>query len=318
MAAEAAAVSAAHPRLTALIESARDAPLAVTAIVYPADFTVVEAALVAARLGIMEPVFYGPVNAQAHLVAAGASSAQFRWVDTGDLPREAARVAVADAAAGRVALLMKGSLHTDELLGAVLARDSGLRGTGRLTHTFVFDLPRYHKLLAVTDAVVNIAPDLQTKAECLIHAIELMRFMGVTAPKIAVLSAIETVLASIPATLDARTLTEWGAAGRFGKAIVEGPFGFDNAISARAAAIKGIVSAVAGDPDILLMPDLNSGNILYKSFVYIGGGECAGVVQGGRVPIVLTSRADSLFSRVASCALARISFGQTGYSAPIC
>ena len=318
MAAEAVAVSAAHPRLTALIEVLHDAPPAVTAVVYPTDATVVEAALVAARLGIIEPVFYGPVGVQALLIAAGASSTQIRWVDTGDFPREAARVAVADAAAGRVALLMKGSLHTDELLGAILARDSGLRGSGRLTHTFVFDLPRYHKLLAVTDAVVNIAPDLQTKTESLIHAIDLMRHVGVAAPKVAVLAAVETVQESIPATLDAQTLAQWGASGRFGNAIVAGPFGFDNAISKRAAATKGIVSAVAGDPDILLVPDLNAGNILYKSFVYIGGGECAGVVQGARVPVILTSRADSLFSRVASCALARISLSQTAYSAPIC
>ena len=317
-AAEASAVSAAHPRLTALIANARGAAPALTAIIYPIDATAVEAALVAARLGIIEPVFYGPASARAMLTAAGASPLRFRWVDSGDCPREAARIAVADAAAGRVALLMKGSLHTDDLLGAVLARDSGLRGSGRLTHTFAFDLPRYHKLLAVTDAVVNIAPDLQTKAESLTHAIDLMRKMGVAAPKIAVLAAVETVHASIPATLDARTLAEWGASGRFGTVSVDGPFGFDNAISAKAAATKGIISAVAGDPDILLVPDLNCGNILYKSFVYIGGGECAGGVQGGRVLIVLTSRADSLFSRVASCALARITLSQTKQNAPIC
>lgn len=318
MATEAPSASVAHPRLTALIESARDPPPAITAIVYPADVEVVKAALVAATLGIVEPVFYGPASTQQLLIMAGASSSQYRWIGTGDSPREAARVAVADAAAGRVAFLMKGSLHTDELLGAVLARESGLRGSGRLTHTFVFDLPRYHKLLALTDAVVNIAPDLQTKKESLIHAIDLMRNMGVAAPKIAVLAAVETVNASMPATLDARTLTEWGATGRFGAATVDGPFGFDNAISAQAAATKGIVSLVAGDPDILLAPDLNAGNILYKSFVYIGGGECAGVVQGARVPIVLTSRADSLFSRVASCALARISLGPTEGVAPVC
>lgn len=311
MAVDQTAISLAHLRLTALIATQKETPPAVTAIVYPADATVVEATLVAARLGIIEPVFYGAARARALLTKAGASSHQYRWVDTGEFPQQAARIAVADAAAGRVALLMKGSLHTDQLLGAVVARDSGLRGSGRLTHTFVFDLPRYHKLLAVTDAVVNIAPDLQTKAESLAQAIELMRKVGVTTPKAAVLAAVETVHASIPATLDARTLAEWGASGRFGSASVDGPFGFDNAISAHAAATKGITSAVAGDPDILLVPDLNCGNILYKSFVYIGGGECAGVVQGGRVPIVLTSRADSLFSRVASCALGRISLGQT-------
>ena len=318
MAEEAATVSAAHPRLTDLIASARVAPPAVTAIVYPVDATVVEAALITARLGIIEPVFYGPASHQALLTAAGASSLQFRWVDTGNSAREAARIAVADSAAGRVALLMKGSLHTDELLDAVLLRDSGLRGSGRLTHAFVFDLPRYHKLIALTDAVVNISPNLQSKAESLNHAIDLMREVGVTAPKIAVLAAVETVHSRIPATVDARALAAWGASGRFGNATVDGPFGFDNAISCKAAATKGIVSVVAGDPDILLAPDLNAGNILYKSFVYIGGGECAGVVQGARVPIVLTSRADSLFSRVASCALARLSLRRGEQNAPIC
>lgn len=304
---EQAAVSVAHPRLTALIAGTREAPPVATAIVYPGDATVVEAALVAAQLGIIDPVFYGPATAGALLSAAGASSSQYRWVDTGNSAREAARIAVADAASGRIFVLMKGSLHTDELLAAVVSRDSGLRGPGRLTHTFVFDLPRYHKLLALTDAVVNISPDLQTKAESLIHAIALVQKMGVATAKIAILAAVETVNANIPATVDARDLSQLGLAGRFGAVMVDGPLGFDNAISAHAAAIKGITSSVAGDPDILLVPDLNSGNMLYKSFVYIGGGECAGVVQGGRVPIVITSRADSLFSRVASCALARIS-----------
>lgn len=298
------AASATHPRLTALIASANAIPPLVTAIVYPRDAVAVEAALAAARLGIIEPVFYGPASSR-ELLRAAAESSRFRWLDTGDSPAQAARAAVADAAAGRVAVLMKGGLHTDELLAAVLARDSGLRGSVRLTHSFVFDLPRYHKLLAVTDAVVNIAPDLQTKAQSITHAVELMAQLGVASPKVAVLAAVETVYSAIPATLDARTLTQWGATGRFGAATVEGPLGFDNAISAQAAATKGIVSTVAGDPDILLVPDLNSGNMLYKSFIYIGGGECAGIVQGAAVPIVLTSRADSLFSRVASCALAR-------------
>ena len=299
------AASATHPRLTALIASASAMSALVTAIVYPRDAVAVEAALVAARLGIIEPVFYGPAAAREWLMAA-AESARYRWLDSGDSPAEAARAAVADAAAGRVAALMKGGLHTDELLAAVLARDSGLRGSVRLTHSFVFDLPRYHKLLALTDAVVNIVPDLQTKAQSITHAVELMAQLGVASPKVAVLAAVETVYSAIPATLDARTLAQWGACGRFGAATVEGPLGFDNAISAQAAASKGIVSAVAGDPDIMLVPDLNSGNMLYKSFIHIGGGECAGIVQGATVPIVLTSRADSLFSRVASCALARI------------
>ena len=301
----AGAESPLHPRLTALIAVARALTPVVTAVVFPGDATAVDAALAAARLGIIDPVFYGSAAARDALRAAH-TWVPFRWVDTGESPRAAAAAAVADAAAGRVAVLMKGSLHTDELLGAVLARDSGLRGASRLTHTFVFDLPRYHKLLAVTDAVVNIAPDLQTKAQSITHAVELMLQLGVASPKVAVIAAVETIHPSINATVDAQTLAEWGRAGRFGTAIIDGPLGFDTAISAQAAATKGIASSAAGNPDILLVPELNAGNVLYKSFIYIGGGECAGIVQGALVPIVLTSRADSLFSRIASCALARI------------
>ena len=301
----AGAESPLHPRLTALIAVARALTPVVTAVVFPGDATAVDAALAAASLGIIDPVFYGSAAARDALRAAH-TSVPFRWIDTGESPRAAAAEAVADAAAGRVAVLMKGSLHTDELLGAVLARDSGLRGASRLTHTFVFDLPRYHKLLAVTDAVVNIAPDLQTKAQSITHAVELMLQLGVASPKVAVIAAVETVHPSINATVDAQTLAEWGRAGRFGTAIIDGPLGFDTAISAQAAATKGIASSAAGNPDILLVPELNAGNMLYKSFIYIGGGECAGIVQGALVPIVLTSRADSLFSRIASCALARI------------
>lgn len=301
----AGAESPLHPRLTALIAAARAMPPVVTAIVFPCDRTAIDAARAAAALGIIDPVFYGSA-AWREALLAGNTLAALRWIDTGESPQAAAAAAVADAEAGRVAILMKGSLHTDELLGAVLARDSGLRRASRLTHTFVFDLPRYHKLLALTDAVVNIAPDLQTKAQCITHAVEMMVQLGVASPKVAVIAAVETVHTAIQATVDARTLVAWAHAGRFGRAAVDGPLGFDNAISAQAAATKGIESSVAGDPDILLVPELNAGNILYKSFVYIGGGECAGVVQGASVPIVLTSRADSLFSRIASCALARI------------
>jgi phosphate acetyltransferase/phosphate butyryltransferase len=181
-----------------------------------------------------------------------------------------------------------------------------LGGAGRITHTFIFDLPRYPKLLAVTDAVVNIAPDVSTKADAIANSVRLLGQLGIPNPKVAILAAVETVHESIPATVDARTLVAFALSGRFGPAIVEGPFGFDNAVSAEAAASKGIVSAVAGDPDLLVVPDLNSGNMLYKSFVYMGGGECAGLVLGARVPVILTSRADSHFSRIASCALASI------------
>jgi phosphate acetyltransferase len=186
----------------------------------------------------------------------------------------------------------------------VVHRDTGLRGATRISHAFVFDLPRYHKLLALADCVVNIAPDLRTKRDILSNAVGLLQRIGVARPKVAIVAAVETVNPSIPATLDAQALVALAHDGAWPGAVVEGPFGFDNAISAEAARTKKMDSAVAGDADLLLMPDLNAGNMLYKSFNYIGGGDCAGLVLGARVPIVLTSRADSLQSRIASVALA--------------
>lgn len=295
-----------HPKLSGLIERAKSLPPLVTAIVYPHDASSLRAAIDAALAGLIEPVFYGAdariraLAEQLHLSLLG------RIEDTGESPVDAARRAAMDAADNRVSALMKGNLHTDELMGAVVARDSGLRTETRITHTFVFDLPRYPKLIALTDAVINIAPDVRTKADAITTAVRLLVQLGVRAPKVAILAAVETVHERMPATIDAQELVALAVSGRFGSATVEGPFGFDNAISATAAAAKGIVSAVAGVPDLLVVPDLNSGNMLYKSFVYVGGGECAGIVQGTRVPIILTSRADSQFSRVASCALASI------------
>ena len=200
--------------------------------------------------------------------------------------------------------LMKGSLHTDELMAAVVNKEHGLRGSSRISHAFVFDLPRYHKLLALADCVVNIAPDLKTKKDILGNAVGLLHKLGIAQPKVGIVAAVEVVNPSIPATLDAQALVEMAHAGAWPGAIVEGPFGFDNAFSAEAARIKKIDSRVAGDADLLLMPDLNAGNMLYKSFNYVGGGDCAGLVLGAQVPIVLTSRADSLQSRMASVALA--------------
>ena len=206
---------------------------------------------------------------------------------------------------GAVAALMKGSLHTDELMSAVVARDTGLRGERRISHAFVFDLPRYHKLIALADCVVNIAPNLATKRDILGNAAALLqRALGIERPKVGIVAAVETVNPQIPATLDAQALVEMARQGAWPGAIVEGPFGFDNAFSAEAARVKKIESEVAGDADLLLVPDLNAGNMLYKSFVYVGGGDCAGLVLGARVPVVLTSRADSLAARLASVALA--------------
>ncbi|WP_370590619.1 bifunctional enoyl-CoA hydratase/phosphate acetyltransferase [Xylophilus sp. ASV27] len=205
---------------------------------------------------------------------------------------------------GALGALMKGSLHTDELMSAVVDKACGLRGDTRISHLFLFDLPRYPKLLGLADCVVNIAPPLAVKRDILGNAIGLLRALGVTHPKVGIVAAVETVNPAIPATVDAQALVEMARQGAWPGATVEGPFGFDNVISAEAAQIKKMASSVSGDADLLLVPDLNAGNMLYKSFTYIGGGECAGLVLGARVPIVLTSRADSLPSRIASVALA--------------
>lgn len=292
-----------HARLAALVERARQRVAGTTpprvALVWPCDALAHEAAAAMAAAGIATPVLVGP--------AARIGATPFEVVDTPDVPAEAARVAVAMAREGRVAALMKGALHTDELMAAIVARETGLRGTRRISHAFLFDLPRYPKLLALADCVVNIAPDLKTKHDILANALDLLRALGITQPKAGIVAAVETVNPAIPATLDAQELVQRAQQGVFGDARVEGPFGFDNAFSAEAARIKGLKSQVAGDADLLLMPDLNAGNMLYKSFVYAAGGDCAGLVLGTSVPVVLTSRADSLQARVASVALAVLS-----------
>lgn len=300
---------AAHPRLAALVERARrragGAPAAV-GLVYPCDALALDAAACIADAGVARPVLIGPRDGIVRAAgAAQVDAARFEIVDTPEPPPEAAARAVALAREGTLGALMKGSLHTDELMSAVVRRDSGLRGDTRISHAFVFDLPRYPKLLALADCVVNIAPDLKTKRDILGNAVRLLQqALDIAAPKVGIVAAVETVNPAIPATMDAQALVQMAADGAFPGAIVEGPFGFDNAISAEAARIKKIVSRVAGDADLLLMPDLNAGNMLYKSFVYIGGGDCAGVVLGARVPVIITSRADSVASRLASVALA--------------
>jgi phosphate acetyltransferase len=299
-----------HPRLVSLIDHARSRPPLSAAVVFPNDEISLRAAMSSLMAGSMKPTLYGNKRVIESLARDHEAINDIAIVDTGSEPREAARAAVSAVRRGEHTALMKGSLHTDELLQAVLDRDEGVRTQRRLTHTFVFDLPGYHKLLAVTDAVVNIAPDIETKADALANAIDVMRTLGVARPKAAVVAAVEVENPAIAATVDAARLCELAATGRFGDAIVEGPLGFDNAISAEAARIKGINSSVAGDPDVLLVPGLNAGNILYKSLIYLGAGECAGIVQGARVPIVLTSRADSEFSRLASAALASIMASQ--------
>ena len=301
-------MSATHPRLQALMARATaqagTSPAAL-GLVYPCDALALDAAQRMAHSGMARPVLIGP----SALIAAAADAAQvdvrdFELIDSGSRVSDAALRACTLARSTDLRALMKGSLHTDELMAAVVNKEHGLRGTSRISHAFVFDLPRYHKLLALADCVVNIAPDLKTKKDILGNAVGLLRMLGIAQPKVGIVAAVEVVNPAIPATLDAQALVEMAHAGAWPGAIVEGPFGFDNAFSAEAARIKKIDSQVAGDADLLLMPDLNAGNMLYKSFNYVGGGDCAGLVLGAQVPIVLTSRADSLQSRMASVALA--------------
>ncbi len=275
-------------------------------IVFPCDALALDAAARMQAEAIARPLLIGPRDAIERAAAqAEVDGAAFEIVETDASPLEAARRAVALARRGGIDALMKGSLHTDELMSAVVHRSEGLRiENTRISHAFVFDLPRYHKLLAMADCVVNIAPSLETKRSILGNAIGLLQRLGVAEPKVAIVAAVESVNPAIPATLDAQALMQLAGDGAWPDALIEGPFGFDNAFSAEAARRKGIDSSVAGDADLLLMPDLNAGNMLYKSFNYVGGGECAGLVLGARLPIVLASRADSLLARVASCAMA--------------
>jgi phosphotransacetylase len=216
----------------------------------------------------------------------------------------AATAAVGLIREGRAEILMKGSLHTDELLGAVVARENGLRTARRISHVFLMDVPTYHKVLIVTDGAINIAPTLEDKADICQNAIDLARSLDVVRPKVAILAAVETINSRMPATIDAAALCKMAERGQITGGVLDGPLAFDNAISAEAAAIKGIESEVAGDPDILLAPDLEAGNILAKQLSFLANADSAGLVLGARVPIILTSRADSVRARIASCAVA--------------
>nr|WP_256364446.1 bifunctional enoyl-CoA hydratase/phosphate acetyltransferase [Rhizobacter sp. Root404] len=301
--------------MAALVAQAREHAAANGAprigIVYPGDALALQAAAAILDAGIATPVLIGPREVVARAAeAAGVDLQRFELIETPDVPAEAALRATSLARSGQVQALMKGSLHTDELMSAIVHKGTGLRGHTRISHAFVFDLPRYPKLLALADCVVNIAPHLPAKRDILTNAIGLLQALGIAHPKVGIVAAVETVNPAIPATLDANALVEEARSGAWPGAIVDGPFGFDNAISAEAARIKKIDSAVPGDADLLLMPDLNAGNMLYKSFNYIGGGDCAGLVLGATVPVVLTSRADSLQSRIASVALAVLAGGQ--------
>jgi len=275
-----------------------------TAVAYPCEKSALESALEAGAKRLIEPLLVGPAKTIEEIARkSGLDLSGARVVDAPDSVG-AARKAVELVREGKAELLMKGSLHTDELLGAVVAREGGLRAGRRISHVFIMDVPTYHKVLVVTDAAINIAPTLEEKVDICQNAIDLVVSLGVAQPKLAILAAVETVTSKMPATTDAACLCKMADRGQITGALLDGPLAFDNAISKQAAKTKKIESDVAGDPDILLAPDLEAGNILAKQLSFLANADSAGLVLGARVPIILTSRADSVRSKIASCAVA--------------
>lgn len=299
-----------HPHLDTIVDRAVRLGVTPMAVAYPCNATSIEAAVAAARRNLIAPILVGPEGRIRRLAdECGIDLDDMEFEKTDDDPVAAARASVTLCQQGRAKAIMKGSLHTDELLGVVVGKESGLRTSRRMSHAFVFDLPGYPKPLVIADCVVNIAPALMEKRDITQNAIDLAHVLGIERPFVGVLSAVETVNTAIPGTLEAAALSKMSERGQITGAIVDGPLAFDNAISLEAARIKGIESQVCGQCDILIVPNLEAGNMLYKQLVYLAGGECAGIVLGTKVPIVLTSRADSAASRVASCALAALKAG---------
>jgi phosphotransacetylase len=288
----------------ALLERCRGLAPVPTAVAHPCEESALAGAVEAAEKKLIAPILVGPADKIATTAkAAGVNLGGLEVVDAPHSQASAER-AVALVREGRAEVLMKGSLHTDELLSAVISREKGLRTGRRISHVFLMDVPTYHKVLVVTDAAINIAPALEDKVDIVQNAIDLAIALGVKTPKVAILAAVETVNSKMPATLDAAALCKMADRGQIKGGLLDGPLAFDNAISKDAAKTKGIVSDVAGDPDILLAPDLEAGNILAKQLSFLANADSAGLVLGAKVPIVLTSRADSVRSRIASCAVA--------------
>ncbi len=293
-------------RFAELTEEARNNPPIRTAVVHPCDALSLIGAIEAGKLGLIVPVLVGPVaKIRKAAEQAGRNLDGLELVDVPHSHAAAAR-AVALARDGKVEALMKGALHTDEVMGAVVNPDTGLRTERRISHIFVLDVPHYPKVLLVTDAAVNIYPDLDDKRDIVQNAIDLAHAIGLEKPKVAILSAVETVYPKIKSTIEAAALCKMADRGQINGGIVDGPLAFDNAVSKSAARTKHIVSPVAGDADILVVPDIEAGNMVAKQLIYLAGADAAGIVLGARVPIMLTSRADNVLARTVSCALAQL------------
>ena len=287
-----------------LLESTKNiAPIRV-AVVHPCDENSLMGAIEAQREGVIEPILIGPKDKIAAVAKqVGCSLTGIEIIDA-QHSHAAAAIAVEQVRKNNVDAIMKGKLHTDELMEAVVDKIKGLRTERRMSHIFALDVPTYHKPLFITDAAINITPDLNTKRDIVQNAIDLLHALGIALPKIAILSAVETVNPKILSTTDAAGLCKMAERGQITGGILDGPLAFDNAISKSAAAAKDLISDVAGDADILVTPNLEAGNMIAKQLIYLAGAESAGIVLGATVPIILTSRADGALSRLASCVLA--------------
>ena len=290
-------------RFSTLLDQVQGLDIVRCAVVHPCDAGSLSGAMDAANHGLIKPVLIGPEGRIRHVAEEAGISLQGVEIISVEHSHAAAEMAAAMAANKEVEILMKGILHTDELLKAVLSHKA-LRTGRRLSHVFRFDVPLYPKPLIITDAAINIEPTLQEKVDIVQNAIDFARVMGIETPKVAILSAVETVTASIPSTLDAAALCKMADRGQITGGLLDGPLAFDNAVSPDAVQIKGIVSEVAGQADILAVPDLESGNMIAKQLEYLAGASGSGLVLGARVPIALTSRADGPMARVASTVLA--------------
>jgi len=295
-----------HGKYQLLLDRCRTLPPTPTAVAHPCDENSLQAAVDAAKAGLIAPILVGPVARIKEVAAkAGLDIAAYPLVDAA-FSHESAEKAVELVRAGKAQALMKGSLHTDELMGAVVSRDTGLRTARRISHCFIMDVPSHAEPLVITDAAVNIAPTLKDKIDIVQNAIDLAHDLGANEVRVAILSAMETVNPEVPSTLEAAALCKMADRKQITGALLDGPLALDNAISPEAAKIKKIESPVAGRANVLVVPDLEAGNMLAKSLTFLAGADAAGIVLGARVPVILTSRADSLIARLASCAVATL------------
>ena len=295
-----------HEKYLQLINRAKAVRPTVTAVAHPCDESSLQAVVEAARLGLIEPILVGPASRLREVAErASLDLSAFRQVDSA-FSHESAAKAVGLVRSGQAEVLMKGSLHTDELMAEVVKRDTGLRTARRTSHCFIMDVPGHAEPLIITDAAVNIAPTLAEKMDIVQNAIDLLRDLDVPEVRVAILSAVETVNPDVPSTLEAAALCKMADRGQITGALVDGPLALDNAIDLEAARIKHISSSVAGRANVLVVPDLEAGNMLAKSLTFLAGADAAGIVVGAKAPIILTSRADSRVARLASCAVASL------------